>query len=690
MKLKSILFIPALFLFISCGQRINEYYVSPSGSDSNTGTKKNPFVSFARAKDAALAAMESGKREIHVYFREGTYYFEKSVTIRGKVLSEGKSRVSFSAYRDEKPVFSAGKILTGWTQVKDNIPFLPEIAKGKIWVTDIPSTKQGNVARFLCDKSGSLTNSISGALYTAENDTIRMLRDDAQLSSEQRSFFVFPKQSFREWENIQDIEIVTIPHYSWIINILPLEAIDMANSIANTSIPATYRICKGLHYGEPNLWIQNAIDYLDEPGEWVINSLQGKIYYWPKGETPGDVYYPMTQEIIKIEGDEEKGEIVKNIIFRGITFTHADRFTPGKEDKDLRFFSNTSNSLLRFIDSENCIVDNCTFTNSGGGSIRFDRNCKRNAVINCSINNLGGTGLLFIGHPENTEIENANEIINNEIHDIGKIYKHSSAVSFFNSSGNRIANNLIYNTPYNALALRGKNTLNNVIEYNEFHDNCLELHDGNVLYLNTLNSNLVYRNYLHNNLSTKLHGIIRSDDFGRDIVISENIIYKYCGSGIRFKQSTVVTNNYIIDCIPAKSADGDIISLSEFIGVTPSEKIKGSVVKNNVCYQSNGATQPFFRMTFSPRYPNLKDSKVSDIDMDNNLYFATVEYNEYVSLLNSLQKQGIDRNSIITDPLFKGFAEAGFRLSDNSPAFKLGVKQIEDFAKMGLLKEPVK
>jgi parallel beta-helix repeat protein len=300
---------------------------------------------------------------------------------------------------------------------------------------------------------------------------------------------------------------------------------------------------------------------------------------------------------------------------------------------------------------------------------------------------LGGTGILFFGDKDTPDkYDSNNRIENNEIYEIGQIYKTSPPVSIHNLNGNRVINNLIHHTPYSGIFIFGSDIRNNVVEQNEIHHICLEIHDGNVIHLNG-DYCLIRRNYLHDNLSPKLHGIIRSDDDGKDMVITENIIYRFSDCAIKFKQSTTVTNNYLIDWVPSEWINGERLPMNQFLQIMPSGAIKGSVIKNNIYYQSAGATQPFFRLIFNSRYPQLKDlNRLSDIDMDNNLYYATGVYNDCVRQLDVNRKEGVDKNSMVADPLFNGFGKAGFKLNDNSPALQLGINQI-DFENIGLLQK---
>lgn len=732
MKTQLFLLITFIVTLSACKEN-NEFYVSPSGKDGNPGTKNKPFQSFSRAKEAVAGVIIAGaeNKEIHVFFRGGTYPFDQSVVIKGEEFCKGNNRIVFSAYQDEKPVFSSGIILTGWSKLTDNPPFLPETARGKIWVTNIPDRGSSPIARFLCTDSVPLVNAVSKGLLTGENDEIRKIDEQDRGanydSSEVYSSFIFPETSLREWDNLNDIEIITRPHYAWLVNILPLKEIDVTKNIAYTSIPGTYKICR-LEWTEslnPNLWVLNAIDYLDEPGEWVINSVEGKIYYWPKEGDPSDIYYPVLQELIRVEGNEKDGNIIKNIIFRGITFAHGDRDTWDEDAIGLQHdwaLYDESDALLRFVDTEDCIVDNCTFTTSGGGGVRFDLYSQKNKVINSVFKNLGGTPILLCGYgPGLKDVNKNNEIINNEIHDGGQAYLHSPGIFIWQSGGNRIAHNLIYNFPYNGVVIGGPRpsffnkrignrreltgtirfdeigeyeeedwdklfpylfSTDNIIEYNEIHDIVLKLDDGNAIYVSgTGYKTTIRNNYIHNNISNGRHGAIRADGFAKYLNVTENIIYRFARYGILTRVEDSITNNYIIDYIPTERADGERHEMLSFIDISTSGDYIGSIIKNNIFYQSAGVAEPFLKAYFSN-----PEVKLSDCIIDSNLYFATgVKYSS-LAQLEELRMQGVDSNSVVADPCFEGLEEAGFKLKSNSPAFKLGIKQI-DFEKIGLLKK---
>jgi hypothetical protein len=750
-KIGLLIFLVLAVLFSSCNTNSTAFYVSPDGNDENSGSKSSPFRSLERAKAEVGQLIGDGmeNEEVHVYFREGTYFFEKSVVFSGEEFGAGNNTILFSAFQDEKPVFSGGKIITGWQKVDGNLPYLPEAAKGKIWAADIPVGNPYKIGRFLGKDTISLQNAISGDMSTAEPDEMNVSKDDFMGANyddpEPYSRFIFADNDLRNWENISDIEVIARPHYGWVSNILPLKSVDIESNVAYTTVPATYYITKLSGSGDdanPNLRVLNAIDHLDEPGEWVIHSLDNKIYYWPEEGVPGDVYYPVTKEIIRLEGSEEDGRIIKNIVFRGITFAHGDRDT--MEDGDIGIqhdwaFYNKSDALVRFVDTENCVVDECTFLSSGGGGVRLDSYSQHNKIINNEFRYLGGTAILLSGYgPGNKDVNRNNEIINNRIHNSGESYLHSPALFVWQSGGNRIAHNLIHNIPYTGIVISGprpqffnvkwmgnrrelagtvrweevKDIVNpewqryaghandwdvmfpylfasdNVIEYNEIHHVMEKMDDGNAIYLSGTGwNNIVRKNYVHHNFSPHRQASLRSDDYAKDITFSDNIIYKFSRAGIVAKYDATITNNYIIDYVPTEMVDGEKHNPLAFIYIGAWGPIKGGIAKNNICYQSAGGSITFLGFGASSRLLESLEEfpKITDYDIDSNLYYAAGMPHSSLEQLKGLHEQKVEHNSLIADPLFDGFESQGFRLKNNSPAFSLGIRQIE-FEKMGLLK----
>ncbi|MHC4312286.1 MAG: right-handed parallel beta-helix repeat-containing protein, partial [Planctomycetota bacterium] len=71
------------------------------------------------------------------------------------------------------------------------------------------------------------------------------------------------------------MEIVIRPHHQWLVNILPLASVNEETQIAQTALAGTYRLTL-FKASKKSCWVENVLEALDEPGEWVLNSQEGK------------------------------------------------------------------------------------------------------------------------------------------------------------------------------------------------------------------------------------------------------------------------------------------------------------------------------------------------------------------------------------------------------------------------------
>ena len=117
--------------------------------------------------------------------------------------------------------------------------------------------------------------------------------------------------------------------------------------------------------------MENVFEALDTPGEWVLDSGQGKLYLWPKGDEPGGrILVPSLRELIRVEGDVDfagpEDTPVRGLAFVGLTFTHGDRDLWTRDDVAIQHdwdMYDKGNAMLRFRGAENCRVTRCQFRN---------------------------------------------------------------------------------------------------------------------------------------------------------------------------------------------------------------------------------------------------------------------------------------------------------------------------------------
>lgn len=697
-----------------------DFYVSTTGDDGWSGTREQasanssngPFATLTRARDAVRALKrQQPDKDIVVLIRGGLYQLNETVVFG--LEDSGEANITYAAYPGEKPVFSSGKKIAGWKKVTENLSGLQAEAQGKIWQADITSG-----FTTLYDESGMLPRARSNGFIPLKGGKKDLLK--------------FPHGLLKNWANLEDVEVVVRPHHAWIMNILPLMSVDEAKQIARTTLQASYAINQ-LHFlkDTENCWVENVLEALNTPGEWAVNSQNGKVYLWPRGDKPSvDTVTPQLLELIRIEGQIDKSGPkdlpVKNLHFSGLTFKHGKRYDLSKDDKGLQHdwdFHDKANALVRLRGTENCRIEHCHFLHSGSGAIRVDLHGQYNTISNNHIEHLGGAGILLAGYgPGTKDVNRHNVVYNNHIHHVGEIYAHSAGILVWQSGDNRVANNLIHNTHYCGLILSGcmthffdkkpqrelTNTIrwhelgelhdfkrkrkgnrrisledvrpylhsdNNMIENNEIHHVMESMGDGNGIYIRGAGAgNVIRRNYVHHLVAPmKMQSAIRTDGGQKGTLITENIIYKCTAQGIILKLNNRAENNIIADIIAPPR--GYYLSLRE----GPSDDAS---IKNNIFYASTDDCEfinelPPGKQGSTEDRRGRKLARSKDADTDGNIYFCKSDVSKSELFLAKQQAGGVDLLSLATDPMFVDISDGDFRLDKNSPALKLGFIPIE-------------
>ena len=691
-----------------------DFYVSPQGSDTWSGGQSDPnaqgtdgpFATLERARNAVRELKANKAGDIVVFVRGGTYRLNQTLRFGLEDSGEGNHTVTYAAYPNETPVFSAGRELGGWSRVTDELPGLPSEARGKVLVADVSD-------RFFTLYDGE------GMLPRASSDGF------IPLAGGSRTRVHFPKGKLKDWSNVEDVEIVVRPHHAWISNVLPLKSVAVERQMAVTSIAATYAMNR-LHFLKTteSCWVENVLEELDEPGEWVLNTKEGKVFLWPRQESP--IVVPQLIELIRIEGEiDQQGFLdvpVRNLHFRGLTFMHGDRYSLAEGDAGLQHdwdFFDKPNALVRFRGTEHCSIESCHFTHSGSGAIRIDLHGQHNRIAGNHIEQMGGAGILLCGYGPGTKDVNRNNLVyNNHLHHLGQIYLHSPGIMIWQSGENRVANNLIHHMPYSGMIVSGcmthffnrngrelsrtirrheigdlprtptledvrpfLHTHDNLIEYNEIHHVMERMGDGNGIYVRGAGAgNVIRRNYVHHLVTPMLmQAAIRTDGGQRDTLIAENLIFKCMAQGIILKLNNRAENNIVADVLAPPR--GYHLSLRE-------GPLTEAVIKRNIFY-SMGKDTVFIDELPPGKGRETEDrrgralARAKDAEMDYNIYFSAGDPMLGESMLKKQQQDGVDRHSLAVDPLFVAPENGDFGLKKNSPALKLGFVPF-DRSKVGL------
>ncbi|EMI19638.1 putative secreted protein [Rhodopirellula maiorica SM1] len=691
------------------------FFVATDGRDEWSGTlttanpqrADGPFATLERARDAVRDTKNDKPTDIVVLVRGGRYQLNNTIVFGLEDSAVGDATITYAAYPGETPVFSSGREIKNWKKVTEDLPGLPTAAHGNVLMADVSD-------RFftLYDDEGLLPRARSAGFIPLKGGSRNRLH--------------FPAGKLKDWSNIHDVEIVVRPHHAWIVNILPLESVDESKQIASTSIDATYAM-NSLHFLKTtdSCWVENVLDELDQPGEWVLNTQEDKLYLWPRNNSP--VLAAGLTELIRIEGEIDKpgpqDTPVRNLCFRGLTFLHGERYSIASDDAGLQHdweMYDKASAMVRLRGTENCRIEQCRFAHSGSGAIRIDLHGQQNTLSSNVIEHIGGTGILLCGYgPGTKDVNRKNLVYNNHIHHTGQIYSHSPGIMVWQSGENRVANNLVHHTPYTGIILSGcmtdfftrqgrelgrtirrheiarlprnpqlddvrsyLHTRDNVIEYNEIHHAMESLGDGNAIYIRGAGAgNQIRHNYIHHLVTPMImQAAIRTDGGQMDTTIAGNLIYKCMSQGIILKLNNRCENNIVAEVLAPPR--GYYLSLRE-------GPLTGAVIQRNIFYSTD--KDAVFIDELSPgKGRKTEDSRgralarASDADTDYNIYYCAVDPALGKQMLAKQQQDGVDAHSRAVDPLFVDPANGDFRLRPDSPALELGFVQF-DKSKVGLV-----
>lgn len=725
-----------------------DFYVSTVGNDNwsgtlvepNTDRTDGPFATIGRAKDAVRFFKQGKYRNIYVLIRGGEYVLSESEVFTPRDGHYDSFKIYYKAYPGETPVFHSDIAVEGW-KIAKGVKGLPNIAKGKVYVAQMPKLPAGKERFYTMYENGQLLQRASSKEF---NPTKIIPGGDGggtewrSMIEADRQLIHVPDGIVKNWDNLGDIEVFA--HVvGYLTDYLTLASVNVEDNTLRTTLPTAYPtrgVCK----------IENVIDYLDSPGEWVVNTQKGLIYYWPMSGKPGKVTVPALTQYFFVDG-HEMGGIVRNLAFEGLTFTRGDRAVITKNDIGLQHewdMWNKANAMLRFRDVEFCEVDACRFTNNAAGAIRFDLHAQRNIVKNNLIDYVGGIGVLLCGYgPGTKDVNKSNRIINNEIHHCGEFLYHSPAIMIWQSGNNIIKNNKLHHTPYTPVILSGtrpmffqidapnkeqvgglrtfemqdialyqdtvtrherKNhtyserwpkvapyylTRDNIVEENNIFFSMQKLFDGNAIYLSDVgDNNKIIRNYIHHFNKQGMSQGIRTDAFIKNTTIAENIIYNFNGGGINLKYYNNHAYNNIIANIHDIDHGGSRIWIGYFslMDVYYRDKMppySSCNIENNILYRVD-SHNTFYRQGWVNK--KLTELKLEECNIDNNLYYDVNLRDNGLSALQYYKSRGIDANSIVGDPMFRNIDNGDFRLKEGSPAYNIGFKDI-DMSRIGLTKE---
>jgi parallel beta-helix repeat protein len=630
----------------------NVLYVDPHGNDTWSGTKAQatandgPFATLQHALDAVVK--QPGARLV---LADGMHQLAAPIQIKPQHSGTRASPLTVVAAEGAHPIISGGRIIRGWQR---------SAANPAIWRAQIPEAKDGKWAfrqLFIDEKRKTRARTPNSGFFRIQGE-----------SSQDKPFRLKfkPGDIKKEWAARGDVEVIAL--LAWTDIRMQIRAVDAENHIATLSgDPRPSNREANAQY-----WVENAPEFLDSPGEWYLDPKSGEISYWAEpgeGLSKAEVIAPVLDELVVIQG--EPGKPVHDLVFRGIEFSHTD-WTLGTNGYADTQAAVAIRGELRAEYAENIRIENCKFSHLAGYAIDLGRGAKKFIVAGNEMVDLGGGGIR-IGEtkaPSNGNDENNSHVVtDNHLHQLGRVYPPAVGVFILQSGTNRIAHNHIHDLYYTAVSVgwnwsyRETPCHENIVEFNHLHDVGQDrLSDMGAVYTLGPQKGTVIRNNLIHDVSAFTYGGwgLYTDEGSSEIMLENNVVYRCKSAGFHqhYGKENILRNN-----IFAFNKENQLMR-------TRPEAHISFIFTNNIVYFDSGNS-------LGSNWSN------DNYKMDHNIYFdrrhaADPENVKFAGgTFEEWKKRGHDLNSIIADPLFIAPNNDDFRLRENSPALKLGFKQID-------------
>ncbi|MFL5307596.1 MAG: right-handed parallel beta-helix repeat-containing protein [Polyangia bacterium] len=297
-------------------------YVSPTGDDSNPGTMAQPLRTIAKARDLVRPLLSKMTQDITIVLRGGTYPLASTLAFTGADSGQGGFYVKYIANTGERPLITGGQPITGWKvfDSANNVYATSGITSNfrQLYVNGQKAVR----ARSPNPAAGGGPNFYRYSGVDKNGHAIQI-----------------PSSYVANWKNLTKVEMHLMA--AWADEVLRLASVTTSGNTASLkfqnpedgimfvrSFPLFGPLSNG--DGQP-FYLENAYEFLDQPGEWYLDEAAATLYYKPRsGEdmTKATVVAPMLENVVKVMGADATTDPAHHIWFQGLTFAHSTYLLP--------------------------------------------------------------------------------------------------------------------------------------------------------------------------------------------------------------------------------------------------------------------------------------------------------------------------------------------------------------------------
>jgi hypothetical protein len=553
-------------------------HVAPGGDDKGPGTAGRPFASLERARDEIRSLRRNGglpRGDASICLHGGEYAVSRTLLLSAEDSGTEAAPVRYCAAPGEKVLLRGGVRLSGWKRLTDATlyPLLPRGSLGKVWylemkgagITNPLPLKLGGFASgngftthpahelFFDGKALQLARGPNTGFLRIADVVVKDGTKGYDRAGSKTGIFTYQGDVPSKWAAEPDLLLYGYWFWDWADSYERVAGIDAKQRVITLARPwHSY----GFRIGAP-FYAYNALSELDQPGEWYMDRVNGRILIYPPSDPTR-----ATVEVSTLATAMVEMENVSNVCFEGLTWELG------------------SADAIHVRGGSNCSFLGCTIRHFAGDALGV-RGGLHHSLVSCDVYSMGRGGISISGGNRKTLSPGRHLVENCDIHDLSRIDHTYTPAIILDGVGNQVRHNRLHDIGSSAIRLEGNE---HIVELNEIYNVVTESDDqgGIDMWGNpTYRGNVIRYNYWHHIGNWRGTGevpacgqcAIRLDDAICGTTIRGNI-FERCSAGklgfggvqIHGGKDNVLEGNLFADCMAMVSCSPwDELRWREFV-----------------------------------------------------------------------------------------------------------------------------
>lgn len=480
-------------LVMACVRAVSargDLYVDPTrGSNTNSGTAPDvAFATIEKARDTIRAGKlnQEMTADLHVWLRGGRYELSDTLLFDDRDSGTNGHLVVYRSYEAERPVICGGRRVTGWQKVAGKAYFVAAVPPQKPVPLKAPKDEYYPPRLHPRFYSQQTLSDEGFAVYFAQ------LYVNGVRAERARTYTTLASSRHQWWDDTSTMEFrdgIYLRHTGLLsytnpenLRVLWLEAFKTADVPVRAVLPTDgdevilkmkqpdFNLVSGWNQIKPTtpFFLVNALEELDEPGEWYLDQKQHLVYYYPF-QRDGDLnqavaFVPRVEFLLRIDGSPMRP--VQNLRFEGITFQYGnwtgarDEYLGLSQAEIFQTYTSEIPGQIILDHAHNVAIVGCTVQHMGSCGIQLYEGC-RDVLLEGNVTyDTTGAGIT-VGRWWHDARECPPESVctnivvrNNVVRDTGRDYWQATGINLFAACDCKVYHNDISDTAYTALHAR--------------------------------------------------------------------------------------------------------------------------------------------------------------------------------------------------------------------------------------------